>query len=353
MSTLQIGKPNYNRTNAEKKVFYRLGMKENQRELTLFICPPIKSLAERGQYSVYTKQHFGYSMPGKGDKPFPMVFSCVEERDRNRNITKECPECNEISLRKTAMEAMEVRLKASGTSQELIDAQLRPQKAWLKEHNLDKKYNFIVKNEAGAWGYLALSYTANKDFQRELGDLRAAGIDDPIGSLWFKFTRTGTSFNDVNDTCKAVQIRDGKSFQYKEGTLSTTDLQALEAMDELTTLGRRISYEQIEMLVKSGGAEDVVKSVFSISEKSETSAVRVNPLPSRVELPVTNPVVANLPPAQATQNDLLAQLAAAQEAIQKLSMTQKGTTVATQPSPTMTTKLDMDPDEFMATFGQK
>ena len=367
MSTLEIGKPNYNRTNSEKLVYHRLGMKENQRELTVFICPPIKSMAADGNYATYVKQHFGYTLPGKGDKPFPVTFNCIERRDKSKNVVQECPECNEIDLRKKSLEGIEIKLKASNSSAEVIEAHTRPAKAWLKEHNCDKKWNLLAKNEAGVWGILALSHTAFKDFQRELQDLRKKGIEDPIGvtGCWFNFVRTGTNFQDINDTCKAVQVKDGKNFTYKESTMNDTDFQTLEAMPELTALGRKISYEQIKMLVESGGDEGVVKSVFNSSQKSETSPVRTSPLPSTVQVAPTNPVVQNLPtpavqlaPAVSSQNDLQAQLAAALAAVaalqaQKSAPVETPKAISPQPGPTLTTKLDMDPEEFMAQFGQK
>lgn len=368
MSTLEIGKPNYNRTNTEKLVYYRLGMKDNQRELTVFICPPIKSMAKDGNYASYVKQHFGYHLPGKGDKPFPVTFNCIERRDKSKNVVQECPECNEIDLRKKALEGMEIKLKASNppATAEVIEAHTRPAKAWLKEHNCDKKWNLLAKNEAGVWGILALSHTAFKDFQRELSDLRKAGIEEPMGvtGCWFKFTRTGTNFQDINDTCKAVQVKDGKSFTYKESTMNEADFQTLEAMPELTSLGRKISYEQIKMLVESGGDEGVVKSVFNSSQRSETSPVRTSPVPQTVQLPPSNPVVQNLPTSPAVQlppvtpsaNDLQAQLAALQAqlaAVQSQSRPEPVKAVSPQPSPSLTTQLDMDPDEFMEKYGQK
>lgn len=367
MSTLQIGKPNYNRTNSEKLVYYRLGMKENQRELTVFIAPPIKSMAADGNYAAYVKQHFGYSLPGKGDKPFPVTFNCIEKRDKSKNVVQECPECNEIDLRKKSVEGVEIKLKAMvpPASAEVIEAQTRPGKAWLKEHNCDKKWNLLAKNEAGVWGILALSHTAFKDFQRELVDLRKAGIEDPIGvtGCWFKFTRTGDNFQNINDTCKAVQIKDGKSFTYKESTLGEADFQSLEAMPELTSLGRKISYDQIKMLVESGGDESVVKSVFNSSQKSETSAVRTSPVPTTVAIPQPSAVAniptsapVQLPPAVPSTNDLQAQLAALQAQIAAATSQNRPEPVraiSPQPSPSLTTQLDMDPDEFMEKFGQK
>lgn len=366
MTTLQIGKANYNANRGDKLVFYRLGMKDNQRELVLRIAPPIKDLAEKGSYATYVKQHFGYSMTGRGDKRFPVTFNCLERKDKMKNIVQNCPECDEISLRKADLAAKEAKLKAEGLNDEAIDAQLRVSKAWLKEHNCDKKWNLLAKNESGQWGYLALSHKAFEDFQREVKELAALGFADPLSveeGVWFRFSRSGTTFNDVKDSCVAVKIAQGKGqIQIKTDTLTEKDFQALESLPSLSTLGRRINYEQISRLVQSGGDETVVKSVFeSAQPRQETSAVRTSGPVTNVSTdpaPVTTPVAAPAPittavtPATPVANDLAAQIAALQAQLAAATRAPVSTPAPAKPTPatlppSITTKLDMDPDAFL------
>lgn len=365
MSNLQVGKANYNANRGEKLTFFRLGMKDNQRELTLRIAPPIKDLAEKGMYATYVKQHFGYSMTGRGDKRFPVTFNCIERKDKMKNVVQNCPECDEINLRKADIEAKTAKLKADGLSEEAIDAQLRVAKAWLKEHNCDKKWNLLAKNESGTWGYLALSHKAFEDFSRELKELAAIGFADPLGveeGVWFRFTRSGTTFNDVKDSCSAVKIPKGKGqIEIKTDTLTEKDFQQLESLPSLTTLGRRITYEQIARLVQSGGDETVVKSVFEAAQpRQETSSVRTTgpvqtvktepetaPAPAVSPAPAAQPVQAQAPVDLAAQIELLrAQLAAATAA-----PAAKVNAVQPTPSPSLVKKLDMTPDDFLSEYG--
>lgn len=371
MTTLQIGKTNYSRTNTEKLTYYKLGMKDNQRNLTVRIAPPIKSLADSGMYAVYVKQHFGYQMQttprdGKEAKSFPVPFSCIERRDRNKNVVQECPECNEIALRKASLDSKRARLKADGVSEDAVEAQVRPMAEWLKSHNLDKKWNLLAKDESGKWGYLTLSHTAFTDLQREIADLIANGIEDPLGveGVWFKFTRAGDSFNNIKDTCKAVVVKAGAGFQYKTDSLTQTDFDALDALPELVTLGRKISYEQIQSLVESGGDPEVCKAVFNSSQRTETSPrpvaevnVKAQPqTPPVVQEPSAATVKAPTPAEQPSATALQAQLAALQAqlaSLQQPAATPKPEVKATQPAPTstMVKQLEMDPDEFLAQFG--
>lgn len=380
MSTLQIGKTNYSANRGEKLTFYRLGMKDNQRELVVRIAPPIKDLAEKGFTSVYVKQHFGYSVSGKGDKRIPQTFNCIERKDKNKNIIQNCPECDEIALRKADVLAKEAKLKADGVSEDVIEAQLRPAKAWLKEHNLDKKWNYLAKNESGQWGFLAISHTCWERLQLEVKRLQGLGFDDPFGveqGVWFRFARTGNTFNTVEDTPSAVVVNMGNgTFGIKTDTLTEADFAALESLPNLTGMGRKVTYEQISMLVQSGGDEDVVKSVFQSSTRSETSPMPITQPTRSVQVPSTavaaitkpTPVAAPTPqpaaaPPQAApqapspQAALLEQMAALQAQLAALKAApQAAPQVAAParpgtPSPSLTKQLDLDVDDFVAQFG--
>lgn len=382
MTTLQIGKANYTANKGEKLTYYRLGMKDNQRELVLRIAPPIKDLAEKGFAAVYHKQHFGYSVTGKGDKRIPQTFNCIERKDRNKNIVQSCPECNEIALRKEAIATKEKSLSANNTPPEVIEAQLRPQKAWLKEHNCDRKWTLLAKNESGTWGYLAISNTCYEDLTREIKELATMGFEDPFGvdhGVWFRFSRTGTAFNDITDKVTAVKVNLGKgAFGIKEDALTQTDFAALEALPNLSQMGRKLTYEQIAMLVESGGDEEVVKSVFqsASSARSETSAVRSTspttlvdtekPTEKLTEKVDAAPAKEAAKEAPQKGEDLHAQLAALQAKLAAMNLTEAVLTEAvqtakaaapkaTQPtiSPELSKNLDMDVDDFVKTFGEE
>lgn len=357
MTTLTVGKSNYNANNSAKLVFYRLGMKDNQRELTLRIAPPIKDLAEKGYIAVYVKQHFGYSIAGKDNKRIPVTFNCIERRGKDKKIVQECPECNEIAARKADLEAKEARYKADGTAAEVVEAALRPAKAWLKEHNLDKKWNLNAKNEAGVWGYLAIGH---KCYDKELLPLlkklqTSMSIEDPTGveeGVWLKFTRLGDKFNDIADKVEVVQVSLGKGqTQIKTDTLNEKDFSALEAMPSLTTLGRRLTYEQIATLVESGGDEEVVKAVFNSSsprsEKGETSPVSTSGPTTQVSTAPVAPAPTAATPTSVPPSDLQAQIAALQA---QLAASSAPPAVKT-PSPTVKRSLEMDADKFLAEFG--
>jgi hypothetical protein len=363
---LEIGKANY-KGGGSKLVYYRLGMQDNQRSLTVRIAPPVKDLAKNGYIATYVKQHFGYTVAGKGDKRIPKTFVCVERRDKNKNIVQNCPECDEIAMRKADIEAKTNKFKASGTPDDVAEAQLRPAKAWLKEHNLDKKWNLLAKNEKGEWGILSIGHKCYEDLVREIGEVQTKmEIEDPTGvegGVWFEFSRTGTAFNNIVDKVSVVKMALGKGqFGVKQDTLTDADLKAIEDLPALTSLGFRISYDQIARLVESGGDETVIKSVFESaqprSEASPTTTVRTS-APTTVVKTEPASTIAPAPAAVAppTPTDIEAQMAAVQAQLAALRAMAAGATapapVAAQPtvSPALTRKLEVDPDAFLAEFG--
>lgn len=373
---LEIGKANYNGAR-DRIPYYKLGLKDNQRELTLRIAPPIKDLAKDGKFAVYLKQHFGYTISGRGDKPIPQLFACIERRDQSKNVVQSCPECDETAMRKADLAAREAKLKADGASPEVIEAQLRPGKEWLKSHNCDRKWNLFAKNESGVWGILTISHTCYERFRVEMKRLQTEfGIEDPLGvedGVWFRFTRTGASFNDVDDSVKAVMVPGAVKGQFgvKTDSLTSADLQALEAMPSLSTLGRKLSYDQISRLVESGGDSTVVKAVFdSAAPRRETSAVPTNAPVVRVDTSTVPPAppaatpaapagtlmaaLASGPDLQAQINVLMAQLAAAKAAGAVVAPAPAPTQPVTQPTPSPSVKksLEMDPDAFIAEYGE-
>ena len=373
-NTLEIGKPNYSGNRGEKLTFYRLGMKDNQRELVMRIAPPIKDLASKGDYAIYLKQHFGYSVAGKGDKRIPQTFNCIERKDKNKNIVQECPECNEIAMRKADVESKTAKLKASNTAEEIIEAQLRPAKAWLKEHNCDRKWNMLAKNEGGQWGFLAISHTCYEDLQREIKELAKLGIEDPLGvdrGVWFRFNRAGQGFNDVKDTVTAVKTANGENIVIKRDTLVATDFAALQSLPNLTGMGRKLTYEQIKSLVLSGGDESAVKAIFQSAApiRGETSPVPVTqPTGFVPTTATTTPVVesASVPPVVVAEArvasippDFAQQFAAMQAELTKLrggTPAPVAAPVVEKPisqtiAPNIARSLDMDVDQFVAQFG--
>lgn len=278
---LAIGKTNYKGGSAggnaalpEKLTFYKLGHKAadgKDRVLIVRGAPPIGPLAETGVWRRFMKQHFGYGfnvITGSGEKRFiPATFLCIEETDREGNVKVQCPECNEIKLRKAKKEAKEVEMKAAGKTEEEIDTALKHVKMWLREHNVDKKWWMNAKDPSGKWGILTISYSSMKLYMEILKELTEKNFD-PLGAekgLWFRFTRRGNSFNDIKDipTVEMDTAQDG-SMRMRLDTLTDGDLVQLAALPPLTEHGRVLTYDQIDELVKSGGDEQVVRTVMNI-----------------------------------------------------------------------------------------
>jgi hypothetical protein len=361
--TLKIGTPNYSSNNSstetQKTIYHRLGhAKPEQRTMVLRISPPLGELADRGIWSVYVKQHFGYTIPvvvKNETKHIPVTFNCIERVDKNKNVIQPCPECEAIAARKKKFAEKKADLMAGGKSEQEAEAALAFMKGWLREHNLDKKWTMVAKNLAGQWGFATISHTCYKLLK---GNAEAPGLIDqlvakkydPLGvekGVWIKFTRSGQQFNDIKDFpiayTEGVDVGGERLERIKTDTLTQADLDQLEKLPALNTLGRHLTYDQIRMLVESGGDEATVRTVMDLP-------VRANNAPATSPAPVPAPTQAPV-----DEDDEVAKLQAALAAAQAKKsagggVTQTPTPKPVQPSAAVVEALDEDLDDFLAKY---
>lgn len=354
--TVPVGKPNYNggstgKEAAEKITFYKLGHKEDkQRTLIVRVGPPKGKLAEKGIWRTFRKVHFGYGIEvtsQKGDKFFvPQTFDCIEETDRDGSIKIACDECTERRTKDASKKAKQAELEVAGKTKDEIAVALKHVNLWLREHNLDKKWWMLAKDQSGKWGVLTISYTCGKLFQELLKKLAEKGMD-PLGAekgVWFKFSRSGNSFNDIVDTVEVLMEEqpDG-SFRMKFDTLTDADYGQLEKLPDLNEFGRKLTGDQIQSLVQSGGDEKVVRSVLAIPTRSETTQPKTETKPAEPTEP-TQPATLDEEAA------LMAQLEALKA--KKAAVSTNGAGAPT-PSATLKAQAKLPMDQFLKQFETK
>lgn len=369
--SVTFGKPNYsgsgNTQQQERVPYFKLGHKTPaDRTLIARIAPPYGAGAEKGVWRRFVKNHFGYTISfvnDKGEKrDIPQTFLCIEDTDRDGNVRSECPECNEIKKFDAKLKDMEAKLKAEGKSEADILTATQYLRVWLKAHNIDKKWHMVAKNVASQWGYLTISYSAMKLLMEEIKKLGEAGIDplSPEKGVWFRFTRTGTFFNEIKDT-PVVEMEEveGGMFRRKYDALTASDLEALAKLPELHTVGKSLTFEQIQLLVKSGGDEQVVRTVFNLptpSRRNQTAAPAQESKPASTPQE-TKPAAAPAPAPAAEEDDevakAMAALAAAQakkKAAQAAAAQPPPAAKPATPGPNAMAAMEMPMDEFLAQF---
>jgi hypothetical protein len=339
--------------------------------------PPFKSLAASGKWFAYTKQHFGYR--GAGDEQNPKgrirTFVCPEEIDRQTEMVKvECKECNKIREMVALLESRIAGLKSEGKNEAQIETLVGPVKAWLKEHNLDKKYITLAKNENSEWGVLSLPYKAKSGLDMVIKKCRAEEGFDPLDmdkGCWINFTREGEGFKTVYlaEAATETVIVDGKRAKsIKMDGLTDADFDQIAAnCPDLTTVGRRLTQEQIAQLVECNGDPEEVDRIFNSGAKVEKSPSAVTPVKTanqvvkvkqeenvatfvRVEVPAetVQPVAAD-----ATVDDEEAQLLAALAAA-RAKKSKPAVKVAAPTGPTTEEDLKgMSEDDFFALYPGK
>lgn len=301
------------------------------------VLPPVKSLIESGKWAFFHPVHFGYRGLDRSDpsKTKVRTFRCVEEKNfKTQLITAECAECEAIKAKEQLVKDRIEQGKASGKSAEQIDLLVAPLKAWLKDHNCDRKWYLNVMNDKGEFGVLKLGTKAKKQMEIKINEL-LSDPDDPIDPLdvdqgvWFNIKRSGKNFNDIQDTVEIVMDRQGKVMTYKNAALSADQVKAaLEILPDLTTVATYLARDQVGALVTGSGDAEEVDAIFNQGRK-ETSAVPIRTTsvvvkPAQVTVPTPAPtptpaaVVAEAPaaPAAPAVNPdiaaLMAQIAALQ-----------------------------------------
>ena len=389
---IQLGKANYKSQESARLVFHKLGHKEpKQRTLIVRLAPPIGPLADKGVWALYIKQHWGYSVPFVGSdgkvRNIPLNFKCVEKTERDGTITVHCPECDMIKVQKDKLKEKKEALEKAGKSKEEIQAATQYVASWTKEHNCDRKWHIVAKDINGVWGFFQCSHAAYKLLK---GNERVPGLIekqlakniDPLSpekGVWIKWERSGESFNDFKDIPTVYTedaSLDGETVQRtKYDCLTQADLDALEKLPPLDTLGRDLTAEQIKMLVDSAGEEEIVRTVFKMPKmvaKQDTAAASAKvdeildeePVDEVATLPVAaskpapavvapEPVVdeeeAEMARLQAAMAAAAARKAAKAAAPAKAPEAPKAE-VKPAASPKVAADMDIDMDAFMAKY---
>jgi len=362
-----VGKANYNGQAVEKTPYYRLGHKtEAERTLIVRIAPPLGALAQDGIWARFVKQHFGYVLPfvtSKGEKKyFPATFLCPENTDRNGNITTPCPECEEIRRQNKKVEAKEAELKNLGKSDEEIAVAVQPLKAWLKEHNVDKKWNLVAKDTSGKWGFLTISYKAMKLLREQIKDLVDKGLDPLSGEkgVWWRFKRTGTAWNEITDTPapETEELPDG-TIRRKYDSLTSADIEQLSKLPSLSSLGRALTYDQIQSIVTSMGDEQVIRTVMNLpvitprgtQQQAATQAV-TPPAAAKPQAPASQPAPVAVDPEEAAMAELKAKLAAMEAKKAAAKSAPIAPSPSPVPSPELVSDMEVPMEEFLSRFGK-
>lgn len=273
-----FGKPKYGSGgNYAKSVRLKEGV------TTARILPPMKSLAESGEWAVYIGTHFGYKGVNSKDrsKPTYRPFKCIQERDfKTKMILQDCPECDLIAAREEELKVLEVDAKAKGHSAEEIKELKAPLATWLSDHNCDRKWHMNVKMQDGSFAVLQISHRTKKLLEAEIARvLSEDGIEalDLNQGVWFRFTRTGKG-TETQDTVSVEyeSIKDAATGRVQRTVklAPLTEAECEKALKECPDLAknvREISYEQIKLLTQCSGDDEDVDEILALGEKKEAS----------------------------------------------------------------------------------
>jgi hypothetical protein len=289
MENQGFGKAKYDRTGGTTyKKRKTLALGSNVRR----VMPPFGSLAAKGQWAIFVKQHFGYfaENPSNPDKPIPKPFACVEKRKKTGTeymTIQECAACTELFDKKRQLEAITVTLPKGETTPESEFLA-----SWTKDHNLDKKWLLNTMLENGEFELTAISNTCYWRLDELFKKLRNEEGIDPIDieqGVWINFERTlpngSKQLRDADDSVTPVYetiVLEGRRFKdIKKAPLSEEVLQ--RALTECVDLGKQtteISVNQVNQLVASGGSPEEVAAIFGLAQPVQKEEESAPPAPA-------------------------------------------------------------------------
>lgn len=266
---------------------------------TVRLLPPMKSLKDLGQWGVYHRQHYGYSVRDNRDptKTRMRPFGCIEETDENKLVVVSCAECRkreEVQQRINDNKALETK--------KFLDAGLSPKEAearaneavkedleWLDAHNLDKKWFIPIMLEDSSFGVLKVPHAAKKAIdkaRRKLKEEENRDVFDVDAGAWLKITRTGTGREtdyDANVVKMPVEVNGQRFMATKSAPLSSEQLRSALALPDVSgsAIIRKLTKEQIRILADGGGSPDEVESVLNLGQKDNRQAPAPAPVQSR------------------------------------------------------------------------
>lgn len=331
------------------------------------IAPSVKSLRASGQWRVFGAIHYGYTVPNdqNPDKPRHKPFVCIEKKNRATGmLEQDCPECKLIETKTRELDEQKAKHMAAGKTEEQAEEYVKAARKHLREnHSLDRKWYVLAKNLNGEWGVLKIPLKV----MRTLVELDEKFKKDNVGTsifnaksgVWMNFSRTGKGFTTNYNVEIATERLEGGSFRYKVGELTVVDQKEITKCPDLANLNdnKRLTYDQIEALVRSAGDPAVVSQVFGQGVRQTQPAAPAPSAPTVAPAAPAPVLVASAsapsaPEVDEEEAELLRRLAAkraAKQATPAPVMAPKAV-AAPAPSSNFQDMLSLDAEKFLQMF---
>jgi hypothetical protein len=247
---------------------------------TYRLLPPMKSCAEDGYgWYRYHGIHFGWvgTDPKDPTKTRQKPFRCIQQTDRNRVVTQDCPACDLIAQQKDAFESLKAKLVAAGKREDEIKTEAGPLEDWLRQYNLDFKCYVNAMNPNNEFGDLKINHKFHKKgIDTCIEKLKEQKIDplDLSQGVWFEISKTS---KDGNDSVSVVQepfsVEGNTYYRPKKAPLDEALAnRALEECPDLNDIGFVLTYEQIKAIVESPGEPEDIDRIFGMSQPANVPA---------------------------------------------------------------------------------
>ena len=274
------------------------------------IFPAMHSLAAEDVWMLYLAQHYGFKgLSQDKTKQVPRPFLCIEEKNFNtKMIEVSCPECRDYERREKMIEDRKAVLINEAKSKGILDAAaierycsplLKPMTDWFEfegsGHSISGNFFLNAVTLSGKLAVVKLGWKAGKVLEAKVKELRGKGtepITDFDKGVYFVMKRSGAG-SLASFECSVYQEEIApETFKTKLAPLSDDTLEkALKNLPDLSTIARKLTASQIQLLVESSGDPEEVDAIFGMSQRREASP---SSLPPAQEAPTPTAPVEDL-----------------------------------------------------------
>lgn len=255
------------------------------------VMPPFGSLKDKGDgWSVYYRLHWGYGVVGEDGKFSHRPFQCVKRTRRNKETGEietlvSCAACDFVEEQNETLRLRREELDKTGVTPNEKKTILAPLTDAVKKYNSSGGFRLNVMNQEGEFGRLTIPYKMMQSFRTAREDCINVHNIDPIDletGCWLNFRRTlppGGSWRDYSHNVTPVmEMTEIPGLpkpvpMIKQAPLSPQQIEEAVAKchDLVLEAHRRLTPQQIKMIVDSGGDPEVVESVMSTPDVVEAS----------------------------------------------------------------------------------
>ena len=253
--------------------------------------------------------HYGYQIRSAKDpaKLVDILFPCVRQWGREKNIERECPEDVKVKAMKERAKALGATFDGWGKVQipagtpDDVKQELTLLAEWLKRHNVDSKTRLNAWDQNWVPGRAIIARNTVKLIEAKVD--KGTNIFDLDRGAWLDFTRVGNGAEGTPDTMELVR-EGGEEGPIKSAAVPQAAREAAlrewkdGGMPDVgdPSPGYILTFDQVQAVVNAGEDPEAIARIVGITQ-------RIHQVPASAPVGPVSPVVSASPAATTMTRD--------------------------------------------------